>query len=243
MVVDDVPETGPILEVLQSDEGQIILVNGESMGRCHGLTSLAPVVGGLVAEIAINAHHFFLQLHAGAVVKEGRCTLLSGAPGSGKSTLTAALCAHGCQCLSDEVAILEDSTFRVPTVPLGITVKSGAVELLSEMYPHLSALPVHTRNDGQLVRYLTPPRSSLPEDLAASHPVERVVFPRYEPGLPTELRPIARSQGLQMLLDECVVIPERLTLEKVRSLVSWMRTVSCFSLSMSDLGSAVRLLK
>src|SRR3546814_969352 len=48
----------------------------------------------------------FLIIHAAALEKSGRAAILPGAPGSGKSTLTAYLVHNGWRLLSDELALI-----------------------------------------------------------------------------------------------------------------------------------------
>ena len=99
----------------------------------------------------------------------------------------------------------------------------------------------HVREDHVRVRYLTPPRESLPLS-DEPQPVRWIVFPRYTEGGRTELRPLSRPATLRRLLDESYIALDRLNRDKVASLVQWMRTVECFELSLSSLDEAVPLL-
>ena len=65
--------------------------------ECSGITELAPVVKSLIWVTAVNQHEFFLDIHAGVIGDGEKCIVLPGPPGSGKSTLTAALVHAGYQ--------------------------------------------------------------------------------------------------------------------------------------------------
>lgn len=60
---------------------------------------------GLNWVVAQNAHQF-LVIHAAVVERHGRALIFPGAPGSGKSTLCAALLSRGWRLLSDEMALI-----------------------------------------------------------------------------------------------------------------------------------------
>lgn len=215
----------------------ILYENGVEVERCGTPEGLAPMVKGELWRVAVNRHRFFMEIHAGAVERFGRCILLPGAPGSGKSTLTAALVAAGFTLFSDETALLEEADLGARAVPLSLTIKSGAVELLAPAFPHLPELPEHARQDGRIVRYLSPPRGSLPAPTRQVAPVGALVFPRVGPV--SQLERIPRIDGLQRLLAECVVLPELLSVEKVRALVGWMRRVDCYDLSSGPLRESI----
>jgi hypothetical protein len=128
----------------------------------------------------------------------------------------------------------------VRPVPVALTIKEGSVEPLRRIYPGISALTSHLREDYQQVRYLAPPAASLPTD-DGIHPVRWIVFPRYDPIARTTLRPLARSVAFKRLLDESIVDFERLDRSVVASLVQGMRNVACFEVAMSSLEQAVEL--
>src|SRR5207248_7631775 len=96
---------------------------------------LGPLVKSLLWDSAVTAHNFLLYIHAGVVATGENCILLPASPGSGKSSLTAALVKRGFRYFSDEVSLVEPATFRVPPVPLAICVKSTGWELMARYFP------------------------------------------------------------------------------------------------------------
>ena len=159
-------------------------------------------------QTAINRDRYFLAIHAGVVSNGERCIVLPGRTGSGKTTLTAALSRDGFHYFSDEFALLEDRTLRVRPVPLSLTIKRDAVEVLTSYYPGLGGLVAHIREDGRIVRYLNP--IEWPVDPERSDRVGWIIFPRYEADAVTSLRPVSKPEALRRLLRECLVLPELL---------------------------------
>jgi hypothetical protein len=106
---------GPATTVDLACDGEkhLLLLNGASSERSASLHELAPLVKGTLFLEAINNFSYLLYIHAGVVRIASGCLLLPAAPGSGKSSLTAALMRAGFIYLSDEVALLEESTLHV----------------------------------------------------------------------------------------------------------------------------------
>lgn len=202
------------------------------------LAGLAPLVKGLVWHIAVAQHEFFLDIHAG-VVGDGRCCyLLPAAPGSGKSTLTAALVRRGFEYFSDEVALLRRDSLHVEPVPLAICVKHTGVDALGADYPHLQGLDLHLRGDGKQVRYLPPPRGTIPPR-GTARPVGAIVFPHYRPDGPTRLERMGKLAALESLMRECLIVDTRLDPANVTALLGWLESTPCYNLAVADLDRAV----
>jgi hypothetical protein len=221
--------------------GHSIYVDGRPYGRCSELDRLAPYVKAALWQAAIGNHQYFLHIHAG-VVSDGDSLILLPAPsGRGKSTLTAGLVHAGFQYFSDEVALLEEGSFRAVPVPVSLCVKSLAWNLLVPLFPELLGLATHQRPDRKVVRYLPPPPRSLPADLGRSLPVRRIIFPWYEPGSTTALRPLSQAEALSRLLSQCLAVPLDLDPERVAALVRWISGVEAHELIMSSLEDALEL--
>jgi hypothetical protein len=214
--------------------------DGQPMGRAERLSRLGPIVKSAVWQSAVNGHDFFLYLHAGVVGTGESCILLPAAAGSGKSSLTAALTHGGFNYYSDEVALVEPGTFRVPPVALAICVKSTGGEVIARYYPEVMQVPTHIRGDGKVVRYIPPPKAALDQP---SLPVSHMVFPHYAAGAPTELTPISRSDALGRIIKECLALSQRLDRRNTAELVDWISAVQCYSLDFSSLDQAVELIR
>jgi hypothetical protein len=229
------------LEVVRVADGFALLEDGAPVARCAEPAGVAPLLKGHLRVRVVDRHRYFMQIHAGALLAGDACMLLPGAPGSGKSTLTAGLVAAGLGYLSDELALLEGIPLAVRAVPLALTVKPGAVEVLGPLYPGLADLPVHRREDGKRVRYLPPPASALTAD-AAAHELRWIVFPRYASGVETRLRALSKPEALERLLACCLSLPEWLTPESVGRLVALLKAAEAHELALSSLAEGVRAL-
>jgi hypothetical protein len=230
------------LDVVEGACGCVILEGVIPLHHCQVIGELAPKMKDLLRQIALNRDAFFMELHAGVVADGLQCVILPGAPGSGKTTLTAGLVFSGFEYFSDEVALLDHRSLRLRPVPLGLGIKPGAVEILARYFPEVSDLPVHGREDGQQVRYL-----SLSAAQTAPHDVRRdagwLIFPQYGRDLDTALRPISRPTALRRLMREIMVLPRPPDAVQVEELVRWMRRLRCYELPMNSLDDAVRLVK
>jgi hypothetical protein len=235
--------TAPTLAIditgVPTREGQIvsdIYCNGKPEAQAGRLSKLGPLVKAALWREAVNSSDFLLDLHAGVVGRNGRCILLPAAAGSGKSSLTAALVHAGYDYFSDEVALVEPGTFRVRPVPLATCVKSTAWDLMSRYYPELPTFPIHRRDDGKVVRYVPPHPARIQKTPAL---VSHIFFPRYVEGQATQLKPLARSDALARLMDQCLALRLRLDQGSVGELIRWIAGIDCYALTFSSLDEAV----
>lgn len=236
---DDVEATvTSTIDIVDSD-GRIGVYHDEKLtATCAALDELAPIVKSTVWQTVLRDEAYFLDIHAGVVSDGERCLLLPAAPGSGKSTLTAALAHAGFEFFSDEVALLEDDTLDVLPVPLALCVKDAGIDALAQHFPRLRALPVHRRGDGKRVVYLPPAREQRPRDERARR-VHALVFPQYVPGSETALTPLARPAALQALLSQCLRVAVRLDCARVERIVSWIAKLPCYALRVGTSEAAV----
>jgi hypothetical protein len=227
------------IEVIADGERHHVVQNGAIERPNIGLDEIGPTVKWLVWEAAINSHRFFLNIHAGVVSDGKGVTLLPAAPGSGKSSLTAALSRSGLDYFSDEVALLEEPGMSVRPTPLAVCVKSTGWDLMAPFFPEIRDLKTHRRGDGKIVRYVPPPAFVNGSRRDRAYPVRRIVFPKYVAGGETMLTPLPRVVALSRLMEECLAVPVPLTLRRVQRLIRWIKQVDCHDLKVASLDEAV----
>lgn len=230
------PET--LIDMVAAPQGIVLYRDKEAVASCRAIDELAPVAKGLVWMTAVEEHSFFLDIHAGVVRHEGGCILLPAPPGSGKSTLTAALVNAGFQFFSDEVALLEEGSFNVFPLPLAFCFKDTGIDAVSAFFPEVKTLPLHNRGDGKRVCYMPPPAHALPAG-PDSQPVQALVFPRYQPNAATQFERMDTGEALKLLMEECIVVDKRLDRQKVAGLIDWIVEVGSYRLVYSDTLEAV----
>ena len=213
--------------------------NGSRFSEAVPANMLLPMIVGRLSIFAYQRFPYLLAVHAAVVSNNSNTIIIPGRSGSGKSTLTAALLARGYQLFSDEVALLAKDGSLVP-IPLGLGLKEGSWAVLENEYPALAAESVHTRWDGNRIRYLQPGIISFAQvgdDCRAMH----LCFPRYQPGSSGRVERIGTVNALRYLTEAGYQIAG-LPAENAERIVAWMRGLSCFTLTYSSTTEAMQLL-
>jgi HprK-related kinase A len=147
-----------------------------------------------------NHCHQYLIVHAASVERSGLALLLPGPPGSGKSTLCAALTSHGWRLLSDELALLHLVTGNVVPLPRPISLKNASIEAIGRFAPDARlSPPVHDTVKGS-VAHMKPPIDSVRRSSESARP-RWVALPYYETGAQARLSPLSRARAFMHLAD------------------------------------------
>lgn len=145
-----------------------------------------------------NHCHRFLMLHAAVLARDRQAVILPGPPGSGKSTLTAALASRGWRLLSDEMALIVPSTLDLVPVPRPISLKNQSIELIRRFAPDAVVGPVWPDTRKGDIAHV---RASA-ESIARAHEFATprwVVFPRYEAGADASLEYLSKARAVARL--------------------------------------------
>lgn len=144
--------------------------------------------------------HDHLMIHAAVVEKDGRALILPAPPGSGKSTLCAALVCRGWRLLSDELTLIRLSDQLIAPLPRPVSLKNRSIDVIRDFAPNVvMTAPVHDTMKGT-VAHMKPPSDSVArslENVAAAH----VIFPRWTQDAPLDLSPVPRAEAFLRLAD------------------------------------------
>jgi len=139
-----------------------------------------------------------LLLHAGVVERAGVGVLLPALPGSGKSTLTAALAVSGFRLLSDEFGAVRLDDGRCVAMLRPIALKNESIGVIGRLRPDAAMGPVARGTRKGDVAHLGPDADSV-EKRHLPTVIRLIVFPRFQAGGATELEPIPRARAFAKL--------------------------------------------
>jgi HprK-related kinase A len=153
--------------------------------------------GLLAAEMGMNlqmalGQKRFLLLHAGAVERDGRVLLLTGASGAGKSTLSALLGEAGWRFFGDEFALLDPETGLVHPFPRAISLKNQSLALFDGAAPERLG-PVLKGTPKGMIRHLRPPADAIARMDEPGRPA-LILFPRFGRDMTPETRPVGPAE-------------------------------------------------
>jgi HprK-related kinase A len=130
-----------------------------------------------------------LLLHSGALERDGFALLLPATPGSGKSTLTAALSQRGWRLLSDEFGAYDPAAGVFRAVLKPIALKNQSIAVIRHFSPSATFGPEFPNTRKGTVAHL----AARPDAVARRHEPARpgaVVLPRWEAGSQTRFEPL-----------------------------------------------------
>lgn len=148
-----------------------------------------------------NHAHRFLILHAAVIESGGRAALLPAPPGSGKSTLTAALVLRGWRLLSDELALIDLETGLLWAMPRPVNLKNAAIEVIRQFEPTAVIGEVVADTHKGTVGHLKTPTASIVRMQEPARPAW-VVFPKWQAGQATRLEPLGKARACLRLAEQ-----------------------------------------
>jgi HprK-related kinase A len=191
---------------------------------------------GLNWAVTSSAHRYLIY-HAAVLERQGRAVMLPAPPGSGKSTLTAALAQRGWRLLSDELALLDPRTGLVHGMARPVNLKNTAIDLIRRFAPDaVLTEPVPDTLKGTLA-LMRAPEDSIARAREPARPAW-VITPRYLADSSAQLLPVAKARMLMVLADQAFNydIHGRAGFETTANLVD---RCDCFEFVYSSLDEAV----
>ena len=139
-----------------------------------------------------------LLLHAGAVERDGLALILPAIPGSGKSTLTAALSLRGWRLLSDEFGAYDPAlgAFRAMLKPVAL--KNQSINVIRAFEPSAPIGPLFPKTRKGTVAHLGADAVAVARCTEAAAP-GAVILPKWTAGSATRLEPMG-PDGVFMAL-------------------------------------------
>lgn len=180
---------------------------------------------------------WMMTLHASGIITGDQAVLFMAGSGSGKSTLAALLYAGGYRLLSDDF-VAADENAKVYPFPAAISVKNGAVDVLSRFYPELSTVPAKKNHKGLQTRFL--PLQQTPAKIKQGHKIKAVVFLKYDQREKLQYSSVSKKEAIQLLLKETWVNPLP---NNVARFLDWAAEVPFYKLTYNHTSPALKSIK
>lgn len=149
----------------------------------------------------VSSHaNTYLIIHAAVIEKGGYAAILPAPPGSGKSTLCAALIHRGWRLFSDELALVRLSDGKIIPLPRPVSLKNASIDIIRNFQPDA----IFSRKVADTIKgtiaHMKPPTDSI-ERASDAAQVGWVIFPRYQAGADAHLEPLPQSRAFMRVAD------------------------------------------
>jgi HprK-related kinase A len=158
-------------------------------------------------------------------------------PGSGKSTLTAALSLSGWRLLSDEFGAVNLRTGAVQPVLKPAALKNESIDVIRRFAPHAELGPLFPKTRKGTVAHVAPSRLAIDKVHTPARPAA-VLLPRWQAGSQTQFIPVNERLAFSSLAFNAFNY-NVLGAEGFRCVVSLVRQCPAWQLIYSDLGDAL----
>lgn len=138
------------------------------------------------------------MLHAGMLEKNGNTLVLPAHPGSGKSTLCAALCHRGWRLLTDEIALVRPADLALVPFPRLIPLKNQSIAVFRDFVPKAVLGPEYPKTHKGTVCHVRPPTDSIDRSDEIGR-TRWIVFPQFKAGASLALKPLEKTQAFIQL--------------------------------------------
>jgi HprK-related kinase A len=150
----------------------------------------------------VAAHcHQYLIIHAAVIEKGGKAIVLPAPPGSGKSTLCAALVNRGWRLLSDELGLYDMGSGMIYGMSRPINLKNKSIEIIKNHTPSVEMTAAVPNTTKGTVALLKPPFGSVERIAEAAIPAW-VVLPEFQTGAEAVLEPYSKARASLLIADQ-----------------------------------------
>ncbi len=140
----------------------------------------------------------FVLLHAGTLALGDRAVVMAATPGSGKSTLSAAMMLRGFRLLSDEFGVLDPTSGLLLPMLKPVALKNRSIDVIQDFSDQAIIGPTFLGTRKGDVAHLAPDIASVDAANASARP-RTIIFPRYQDGARLELLPQPPEQAFTRL--------------------------------------------
>jgi HprK-related kinase A len=183
--------------------------------------------------------HGYLLIHAAVLERHGRAVILPAPPGSGKSTLCAALVGHGWRLLSDEMTLVRPADGLLVPLPRPVSLKNASIDVIRAAFPDAMLSPPVEGTAKGTIAHLRPPRASIERAAEPARPAH-IVFPQFEAGAATSLAPVPKARAFMQVAENSFNYPS-LGLRGFDTLTRLVDGCSCHAFNYSSLPEALAL--
>jgi HprK-related kinase A len=187
--------------------------------------------------IVTSTAHQYLMCHSAVLASENLAVILPAPPGSGKSTLCAALMMSGWRLLSDELALIDPMTGDLTPFVRPVSLKNTSIAVISGNFAEAVFTDSVTDTIKGTVAHLKPTQISVRQSKTNASP-RWLIFPTYSPSSSFELRPIGPAEAVVELARNAFNLPV-LGVKGFNALVSVVEKCDCFQLTYSNLSEAI----
>jgi HprK-related kinase A len=186
--------------------------------------------------VSSNAH-FTLMIHAAVVERNGHAAILPAPPGSGKSTLCAALIHNGWRLLSDELTLIRLGDSQIVPLPRPVSLKNASIPLMKAYAPDAVFSPSVSDTVKGTVAHMRAPSESVARADETAQP-GWIIFPRYEAGVPLTLTPVPHTRAFMRVADNAFNYAQ-LGVDGFNALSGVITRSGCHDLHYSSLDDAI----
>jgi len=188
--------------------------------------------------IATNAHQYLI-IHAAVIEKDNISVILPAPPGSGKSTLCAALVNRGWRLLSDELTLVSVADGLIYPLARPINLKNDSIDIIKKFAPSSYFSPSFFDTHKGTVALMKPPLISIEKIKIPAQP-SFIIFPTYSHSSNTILNPLSPTVTFKDMIGNSFNY-DVLSLEGFHTMSKLINSTKHFTLQYSSLNEAIEL--
>lgn len=181
--------------------------------------------------------YHYLIIHAASIERAGRTAILPAPPGSGKSTLCAALVSRGWRLLTDELTLVSPSTGFISPIARPISLKNASIDIMQEFAPREVFSPKVYNTIKGTIAYMRPPSESVARMHETATPTW-MIFPKYQAGAATSVKLMPKGAAF-LRLSSGLVNYSILGAMGFEALTQLLERTECYEFLYSDLHEAM----